>query len=80
MNWKNDKLWCGIAGAAVAIVGGKILKAPKTRELAVSGIAKGMKLHADAKSTFQSMKDDAADLCYDAKLKADADCCGTDAE
>lgn len=80
MNWKNEKLWCGIAGAAIAIVGGKVLKAPKTRELAVSGLAKGMKFHADAKSTFQSMKDDAADLCYDAKQKAESECSKTDAE
>lgn len=31
---------------------------------------KGMKLQKDAKAKFQSMKDDAADLCYDAKAEA----------
>ncbi len=73
MNWKNEKVWCGVAGAAIAVIGGKVLKAKKTRELAVSGLAKGMKLHADAKASFRSMKDEAADICYDAKQKAEED-------
>ncbi len=68
--FKNEKLWCGVAGAAIALAGGKILKAKKTRELAVSALAKGMKFTEDAKSTFQSMKDEAADLCYDAQQEA----------
>lgn len=29
-----------------------------------------MKLQKDAKAKFQSMKDEAADLCYDAKTEA----------
>ncbi len=29
-----------------------------------------MKFTHDAKETFQNMKDEAADLCYDAKAKA----------
>ena len=48
----------------------KIVKAKKTRELAVCGLAKGMKLQSDAKEAFQNMRDDAADLCYDAKVEA----------
>ena len=68
--FKNEKLWCAVAGAAAVIVGKKILKADKTRSLAVTGLAKGMKLQKDAKAKFQSMKDDAADLCYDAKAEA----------
>ena len=43
---------------------------PKTRSVAVTGLAKGMTLQKDAKAKFQSMKDDAADLCYDAKAEA----------
>ncbi|MCM1227077.1 MAG: DUF1490 domain-containing protein [Clostridium sp.] len=68
--WKNEKLWCAIAGAAAVIVGKKVITSKKTRQLAVSGIAKGMKLQADAKETFQNMKDEAADICYDAKTEA----------
>ena len=29
-----------------------------------------MKLQRDAKEAFQNMRDDAADLCYDAKVEA----------
>lgn len=66
---KNEKLWCVVAGAAV-IVGKKVFTSPKTRSVAVTGLAKGMKLQKDAMAKFQSMKDDAADLCYDAKAEA----------
>lgn len=68
--FKNQKVWCAIGGAAAVIVGKKILTAKKTRELAVIGLAKGMKFTHDAKEAFQNMKDDAADLCYDAQVEA----------
>lgn len=67
---KNEKFWCVVAGAAGAIVGGKILKSKKTRELAVTGMAKGMKFTHDAKAAFQSMKDEAEDMCYEAREQA----------
>ena len=55
--FKNEKFWLVAAGAAGVIVGKKIITAKKTRQLAVTGLAKGMKLTSDAKSAFQSMKD-----------------------
>lgn len=71
--FKNQKFLCALGGAAAVIVGKKILTAKKTRQLAVSGLAKGMKLTHDAKEAFQNMKDEAADICYDAKIEADID-------
>ena len=71
--FKNEKLWCAVAGAAAVIVGKKILKADKTRSLAVTGLAKGMKLKSDAQSALRSMKDEASDICYDAKVEAGID-------
>ncbi|MGN0657344.1 MAG: DUF1490 domain-containing protein [Ruminiclostridium sp.] len=68
--FKNQKFLCALGGAAAVIIGKKIITAKKTRELAVSGIAKGMKLTHDAKEIFQNMKDEAADICYDAKAEA----------
>ena len=47
--FKNEKLWCAIGGAAALVIGKKILTAETTRKLAVSGLAKGMKLQSDAK-------------------------------
>lgn len=68
--FKNEKLWCVIGGAAAVVVGKKIATAKTTRKLAVSGLAKGMKLQSDAKEAFQNMKDEASDICYDAKTEA----------
>ena len=71
--FKNDKFLCALGGAAAVIVGKKILTAKKTRQLAVSGLAKGMKLSHDAKEAFRNMKDEASDICYDAKTEAGID-------
>ena len=69
--FKNEKLWCVVGGAVAMVIGKKIVTAKKTRQLAVSGLAKGMKLQNDAKAAFQ-------DICCDAKEQAginDTDAC-----
>ncbi len=71
--FKNQKFLFALGGAAAVIAGRKIITAKKTRELAVSGLAKGMKLTHDAKESFQNMKDEAADICFDAKVEAGID-------
>ena len=71
--FKNQKFLCALGGAAAVIIGKKIVTAKKTRELAVSGLAKGMKLTHDAKEVFQNMKDEAADICCDARSEAGLD-------
>ena len=68
--YKNEKFWYAVAGAAAVVVGKKILKSDTTRNLAVSGLAKGMKLQSDAKAAFQNIQDEASDICYDAKEEA----------
>ena len=70
--WKNEKYWCVVADDVGSTIIKKIIKAPKTREYAVKGLAEGMKLTADAKAAFQDMKDEAADICNDAKKEAEA--------
>ena len=62
-------LACFAAGVTAAIVGKNVLKSPKTREVFVSGIAKGMQLRDDARETLKNMREDAEDLCYEAKSK-----------
>ncbi|WP_417717858.1 DUF1490 domain-containing protein, partial [Ruminococcus sp.] len=64
---------CAVGGAAAVILGKKVVKAKKTRELAVTGLAKGMKLKSDAQSALRNMKDEASDICYDAKVEAGID-------
>ena len=68
--FKNEKLWYVVGGAAAVIIGKKILKAKTTRQIAVTGLPKGMKMQNDAKEVFQNMKDEAADICCDAKEEA----------
>ena len=70
---KDEKFWCAVGGAAAVILGKKVVKAKKTRELAVTGLAKGMKLKSDAQSALRNMKDEASDICYDAKVEAGID-------
>lgn len=70
---KNEKILCALGGAAAVIVGKKVLTSKKTRQLAVSGLAQGMKFTHEAKEAFQNMKDEAADICYDAKTEAGID-------
>lgn len=48
--FKNEKFWHVIAGAVGSAVAKKVLKAKKTRELAVQGLAHGTKFTADAKA------------------------------
>ncbi len=66
---KNEKLWCAVAGAAAIVVGKKVLKSEKTRNLTVAGLAKGMKLQNDAKATFQNIKDELLTFVMMLKLK-----------
>ncbi|MBQ9518712.1 MAG: DUF1490 domain-containing protein [Firmicutes bacterium] len=70
---KNEKLVCFVVGAAAAIVGGKVLKCSKTRELCVQGLAKGMKLKHDTQTAMQNLKEDAQDIYYDAMTEAETD-------
>ena len=73
MEWyKNKKMWTFVGGMATAVIGSKVLKAPGTREACVKGIAAGMKLKNDAAATIQNIKEDAQDICNDAREKAAA--------
>lgn len=67
---KNEKFLYFVGGIAAAVVGVKALKSGTTRELCVAGLAKGMKLQKDAQAVLQTMKEEAQDLCYDAKVEA----------
>ena len=71
MKWyQNPKVLCFAGGVAAARVGAKVGKCPKTRGLCVAGMAKGLKLQQGARGTRQNKKEDAQDLCAEAKQKA----------
>lgn len=64
---KDCRLLCFAAGVAAVPVIKRILKSDKTRKACVSGLAKGMKLYHDAQEAVVNIKEDAEDLCYEAK-------------
>lgn len=68
--FKNEKSLCFLGGIAAATLGVKAIKSQTARDLCVTGLAKGMKLHKDAQATFETMKEEAQDLCYDARVEA----------
>ena len=70
---KNEKLLCFAGGVFAATYGIKALKSEKTRKSAVKGLAKCMKLQKDAQVAFQNMKEEAEDICYDAKQQVNTE-------
>lgn len=70
---KHKSLLLFLGGAATAAAGSQIAKSETARQVCVSGMAKGMKLQKNARSAYHSMKEDAMDICHDAKQKADED-------
>lgn len=70
---KDCRFICFFCGAATALIGCTVLKSDKIRQLAVKGLAKGMKFKRDAQATLQNMKEEAQDICFDAMQEADID-------
>lgn len=62
---KNLLLFAG--GAIAAIAGKKILESQATKDFCVKTVAKVMELQDEAEETFQNVKDNATDICHDAK-------------
>lgn len=70
---KNEKFLCFAGGVLAATCGVKAAKSEKTRKACVSGLAKCIKLRDDAQEALKNMKEEAEDICYDAKQAAKAD-------
>ncbi len=70
---KNEKFLYFVGGVLAATYGVKAAKSEKTRKVCVNGLAKCIKLQNDAQETFKNMKEEAQDICYDAKQAAEND-------
>ena len=68
----NRKVLAYIGGIATATWGVKILKSAPVRKAAVCIMASGMKLHDNAMSAFEAIKEDAEDLYHEACQKSDS--------
>lgn len=62
---RNKRLWAFVGG----LVAGEVLKSGSFRNVAVKGLATGMKMQKNIKESMQSIKEDAEDLCYDEQAK-----------
>ena len=72
--FKDEKFWCAVGGAAAVILGKKVVKAKKTKRACRYRSCKGNEAQrSDAQSALRSMKDEASDICYDAKVEAGID-------
>lgn len=67
--WKNKTMWTFIGGAATALAGSKFLKSDTAHDLAVKGLAGGMKFKSDTTCKYETIKEDAKDLLEEAKVK-----------
>lgn len=67
---KNEKFLSFAGGVLAATYGVKLLKSDKARKACVTCLAKCMKLQNEAQETFKNMKEEAEDICYDAKQQA----------
>ena len=63
---KNKTVLSFVGGIAATIAGARFLKSDKARTMAVNS---GMKLKDDAMATYETIKEDAKDICYEAKAK-----------
>ena len=66
---KNKQALTFIGGAVTAVAGTSFIKSKKARELAVKGLANGMKLRDDAAAAYETVKEDARDICYEVKAR-----------
>lgn len=64
---KKEKTLIFLGGIATAIVGTKILKCPKTRQVCVKSLAQGMNFCDEAKASVQNMREEAEDIYTEAK-------------
>jgi len=62
---KNEKFLFFVGGVAATLIGKTFLKSKTAHDLAVKGVAVGMKVQKDALEKFQNIKEDATDLYMD---------------
>lgn len=72
--FKNEKAMIFLGGVAAGTLGAKVLKSKCAKKFYVSTLANGMKLQQDAQQLFETMKEDAEDMCFEARKEATTEC------
>lgn len=68
----KTNILCFLGGLAAAAAVKAASSSPKTRQICVKTLATGMRVSEKAKAAFQNLKEDAADLCAEAKSQVEA--------
>ncbi len=78
LDWiTKERKWIFAAGAATGLAVLSILKTKKARDLAVKGVAGGIMLKDKVLETAANIKEEADDICTEAKEAAKGECaCG----
>ncbi len=75
----KERKWIFAAGAAAGAVVLTLLKTKKIHTLAVKGVANGMMLKDKVLETAANIKEEADDICAEARASAQEQCaCGCD--
>ncbi len=82
LHWiTKERKWIFAAGAATGLAVLGLLKAKKTRDLAVKGVANGILLKDKVLETAANIKEEADDICAEATVVAKNDCaCAKDCD
>lgn len=75
---KNEKTLLFTGGVLLGTLGLKLIKSNAARKFYVSTLANGMKIQQDAQNMFETMKEEAEDMCYEARESVDKNsgfCC-----
>lgn len=70
---KNEKAMIFLGGVAAGTLGVKVLKSKAAKKLYVTTLANGMKIQQDAQQLFETMKEDAEDLCFEARKEVSSE-------
>lgn len=68
---KSKKTHFFLAGVATTILAPVVAKSPCMRKAVVKTMAKGMELQKQAQVSYENMKEEAADMVYEARIKAE---------
>lgn len=70
---KNKVFLSFVAGVVTTVAGSKFVKSDTARKVAVNSLASGMQFKDEAKATYETIKEDAQDIVYEAKAKKDGE-------
>ena len=69
--FKNDKVKFFAFGVLAATAGVKFLKSKVFRDGCVNVLASGMKVRDEASASLEKIREDAQDICFDAKMASE---------